>query len=196
VTYEPAAIPDQAQYEPRSGDALLVIDVQRDFLSGGALAVPQGNRVVPVLNRYVAEFQRRGLPIVATRDWHPPNHCSFIPHGGRWPPHCVAGTPGAGFADALHLPPDVHVVSKATASDHEQYSAFPESDLAAWLRARRVRRLFAGGLATDYCVFADVCDALRNGFEVVVLTDAIAAVDDRDGDAALREMQRLGAVLL
>lgn len=190
------AIQGSTERRPQAGDALLIIDVQRDFLPGGALAVPHGDRVVPVLNRYLGEFRRRRLPIVATRDWHPQNHCSFIPYGGRWPPHCIAGTSGAEFVDTLQLPPDVYVVSKAAASDHEQFSAFPESDLAEWLHARGVHRLFAGGLATDYCVLADVRDALRHGFAVVLLTDAIAAVDDRDGQAAVREMQRLGAVLL
>lgn len=181
---------------PQAGDALLIIDVQRDFLPGGALAVRQGERVVPVLNRYVDEFQTLGLPIVATRDWHPPNHCSFVPQGGRWPVHCVAGTPGAAFADDLRLPADVHVISKATEPDREQFSDFPGSDLGAWLRSRHVRRLFIGGLATDYCVLANVRDARHHGFQVVLLTEAIAAVDDRDGAAALEEMQRLGAQLL
>lgn len=181
---------------PRTGDALLVIDVQNDFLPGGALAVPHGERVVPILNRRIDEFARGELPVIATRDWHPPNHCSFHTHGGRWPPHCIRGTAGADFAVELWLPPDVFVVSKGTSPDHEQFSAFAESDLADWLRQCDVRRLFVGGLATEYCVLTDVRDALQQGFAVIVLTDAIAAIDERDGQAALREMQRLGAVLV
>lgn len=98
---------------PQVGDGLLVVDVQNDFLPGGVLAVPQGDRVVPVLNQYLAEFTRLRLPIVATRDWHPPDHCSFVPNGGGWPPHCVQGTPGADFSQALQLPVGIHVVSKA-----------------------------------------------------------------------------------
>lgn len=184
------------ELRPQPGDALLAIDVQNDFLPGGALAVPHGERVVPVLNRFIDEFSRGGLPVIATRDWHPTNHCSFNTHGGRWPPHCIQGTAGADFAVELWLPPDTYVVSKATMPDHEQFSAFAESDLADWLRQRGVRRLYVGGLATDYCVFADVRDSLQRGFEVVVLTDAIAAIDENDGQAALREMQRLGAVLV
>ena len=181
---------------PQPGEALLIVDVQTDFLPGGALAVPHGGRVVPVLNRLLDEFSRCGLPIVATRDWHPPDHCSFNTQGGRWPPHCVRGTAGAEFAAELRLPADAHFVSKATRTDHEQYSAFAEGDLADWLRQRGVRRLYVGGLATEYCVLAGVRDALQQGFDVVVLTEAIGAVDERDGEAALREMQRLGAVLV
>lgn len=173
-----------------------MIDVQRDFFPGGALAVRHSDRIVPALNRYLHEFQRNHLPIAATRDWHPPDHCSFLSQGGRWPSHCIAGTAGAAFADSLQLPPDVHIVSKATASESEQFSAFSEQDLTDWLRERHVRRLFLGGLATDYCVLANVRDALKRGFQVVVLMDAVAAVSDRDGEVALQDMQRLGAVLL
>lgn len=186
----------QVPFTPQAGDGLLVVDVQNDFLPGGALAVPQGDRVAPVLNQYLAEFTRLSLPIVATRDWHPPNHCSFVPNGGRWPPHCIQGTSGADFSQALQLPDGVHVVSKGARLDHEQYSGFAESDLAGWLRERGVRRVFVGGLATEYCVLADVRDALQHGFDVVVLTSAIAAIDEKDGQAALREMERLGARLL
>jgi nicotinamidase/pyrazinamidase len=183
---------------PRAGDALLIVDVQNDFLPGGALAVPQGDAVVPVLNRWIARFRDRGLPVVATRDWHPPDHCSFRSRGGPWPEHCVAGTPGARFAPDLELPQDALIVSKATESDREVYSGFQGTDLAERLRALGVRRLFVGGLATDYCVLETVRDALREGFEVVVLRDAVRAVDVNpgDGERALEEMRRLGARLL
>src|SRR5262249_53915127 len=96
------------------GDALLVVDIQNDFLPGGALAVRDGDAVIAPLNTYIESFRRLGLPIYASRDWHPPDHCSFEQQGGPWPPHCVAGTTGAEFAPALALPPDVPVISKAT----------------------------------------------------------------------------------
>jgi len=160
--------------EPQRGDALLIVDVQNDFLPGGAR-----------------------LPVVATRDWHPPDHCSFQARGGPWPAHCVAGTEGAAFARALRLPPEAIVISKATEPDREAYSGFEGTGLAGRLRELGVRRLLVGGLATDYCVLSTVRDARREGFDVVVLEDAVRAVDLRPGDGAraLEEMRRLGAEL-
>ena len=177
------------------GDALLIVDVQNDFLPGGALAVPDGDAVVPVLNAYLAAARQAHLPVYASRDWHPPDHCSFRAHGGIWPPHCVAGTPGATFSTALDLPPETEVVSKAQARDRDAYSAFEGTGLAGALRARNVARLLIGGLATDYCVLNTVRDAVRAGFGVLLLTDAIRAVEvtPGDGQAALDEMRRLGA---
>ncbi len=177
-----------------AGDALLLVDVQHDFLPGGALAVPQGDRVLAPLSRAVAAFADLGLPIFASRDWHPPTHCSFHAQGGPWPPHCVAGTRGAEFA--LTLPPSAIVISKATRPEEEAYSAFAGTKLEQTLREAGVRRLFVGGLATDYCVRATVRDALAAGFEVVLLTDAVAAVDSEGGARALEEMRRLGARLI
>jgi nicotinamidase/pyrazinamidase len=172
--------------------------VQRDFLPGGALAVAHGDEVVPVLNRYLAAWRARGLPIVASRDWHPPNHCSFRAQGGPWPPHCVQATEGAAFAPGLALPPETVVVSKASAPDRDAYSAFDGTELDERLRARGVRRLFVGGLATDYCVLQTVCDARARGYETFVLADAIRAVNLRpdDGRRAEAEMARRGAVLI
>ena len=182
----------------KPGDALVIVDVQNDFLPGGALPVPEGDRVVPVLNEYIHRFRTAGLPIVATRDWHPPDHCSFQAQGGPWPPHCVQGTPGADFAPGLELPEDALIVSKATKPDQEAYSGFQGTDLDARLREMGVRRLFIGGLATDYCVKQTVLDALRLGYRVYLLTDAIRAVDVQpgDGDAAIDEMLRAGALPL
>lgn len=179
----------------QSGDALIAVDVQNDFLPGGSLAVPQGDAVVPALNRYLAAFAARALPVYATRDWHPPEHCSFRAQGGIWPPHCVAGTPGAEFALALALPEAAVIVSKATSAEADAYSGFGGTDLAARLRAGAAKRLFIGGLATDYCVLNTVRDALAAGFAVLLLADAIRAVDVHAGDGAraLGEMQQLGA---
>ncbi len=180
------------------GDALIVVDLQRDFLPGGSLAVSQGDEVVAVLNAYILTFKWRGLTIVATRDWHPANHCSFLAQGGQWPPHCVAGTDGARFASGLDLPDDAPIISKATSPDHDAYSGFAGAELDQLLRKSAIRRVFIGGLATDYCVLNTVRDALRLGYATMLLTDAIRAVDVKPGDGAraIAEMRRLGAVCI
>jgi len=164
------------------GDALLLVDLQRDFLPGGALGVPEGDQVVPVLNEMIALFNARRLPIVATRDWHPANHCSFQAQGGPWPPHCVQGTPGADWADELELPSQALVISKGSEAGHEAYSGFQGTDLARQLNDRGCRRLFVGGLATDYCVLQTVLDARKLGFDVQVIEEAIRAVNVNPGD--------------
>ncbi len=178
-----------------SGDALIVVDVQNDFLPGGSLAVPRGDEVVPVLNRYLAAFTARELLIYATRDWHPADHCSFKARGGPWPPHCVAETHGAQFAGDMKFPTGIIVISKATGPDKDAYSGFEGTDLDRRLRARTVKRLFVGGLATDYCVLNTVRDARRLGYEVCLLADAVRAVNvnPEDGRRAEEEMRRLGA---
>ncbi len=167
---------------PKTGDALLVVDVQHDFLPGGALAVPRGDEVIHPLNRCLALFARKNLPVYASRDWHPADHISFRARGGPWPPHCVAGTHGAAFPPGLDLPPDAGIVTKADAPDRDAYSAFGGTDLDARLKAAGVGRLFTGGLATDYCVLNTVKDALALGYAVFLLTDAVRAVDVQPGD--------------
>lgn len=181
-----------------SGDALILVDVQNDFLPGGALAVPDGDQVVPVLNDYLRLFAREGLPIYATRDWHTPDHCSFREQGGPWPVHCVAESRGAAFADGLQLPANATVVSKATAPGKDAYSGFEGTDLAQQLRQRAVGRVFIGGLATDYCVLQTASDACRLGFITHVLEDAIRAVEVHPGDGrhACETMKQRGARLL
>lgn len=184
---------DRIRLQP--GDALIVVDVQRDFLPGGALGVPAGDEVVAPLNRVIEAFAAADLPVFFSRDWHPANHCSFRAQGGPWPPHCVAGTDGANFAPELRVPPKSVVVSKATAPEQDAYSAFQGTTLAAQLGAAGVKRVVVGGLATDYCVKATVLDARRHGFEVEVLDDAIRAVEVASGDGAraLAEMREQGA---
>jgi nicotinamidase/pyrazinamidase len=181
---------------PEPGDALLLVDVQGDFLPGGSLAVPGGDEIVPILGRYLALFQQRKLPIFASRNWHPADHCSFRAQGGAWPPHCLAGSPGAAAPPDLPLPPSTVVVHKATAPDQDAYSAFEETTLDAALHAVGVRRVFVAGLATDYCVLHTVRDALALGYAVVLLTDAIRAVNVHpdDGAKAEAEMLRRGAL--
>jgi nicotinamidase/pyrazinamidase len=180
----------------REGDALIVVDVQNDFLPGGALAVPGGDQVIAPLNRVLEIFHHRGLPIFATRDWHPAQHCSFHAQGGPWPPHCVADTDGARFAPGLGLPAFAAIVSKATSPDKDAYSGFEDTPLDMQLKMYGTKRVFVGGLATDYCVLNTVRDARKHGFEVVLLTDAIRAVNVKagDGEHALEEMRRLGIV--
>jgi nicotinamidase/pyrazinamidase len=172
-------------------DALIIVDVQRDFCPGGALAVPRGDEIVPVINRLL------GLGdwfAVATRDWHPPDHCSFAPQGGLWPVHCVADTPGAAFHPALDVSRIRHIVSKATARDREAYSGFQGTGLGALLEREGIRRVFVCGLATDYCVKATALDARRAGLDVVVLEDAVRGVEVKPGDcaAAVAEMRAAG----
>ena len=181
-----------------AGDALIVVDVQNDFLPGGSLAVPEGDAVIPVLNRYIALFNGKGLPVFATRDWHPPDHCSFRPQGGRWPPHCIAGTAGAAFPAALELTSGTRIISKADTQAKDAYSGFEGTPLNALLQAAAVRRVFVGGLATDYCVLNTVKDALRCNYATFVIEDAVRAVNVKpdDGAHALEEMRRLGAVPL
>ncbi len=171
-------------------DALVAVDVQRDFCPGGSLAVPEGDLVVPVINRLLVA----SWPAVATRDWHPPDHCSFVAQGGPWPPHCVAGTPGAEFHPDLHAWRFRHVISKATTRAAEAYSGFQGTDLATLLRGAGIRRLVVAGLATDYCVKATALDGRRAGFDVVVLADAVRGVEARPGDcaAAMAEMREAG----
>ncbi|MEO1766349.1 nicotinamidase [Thiobacter aerophilum] len=180
--------------KPADGDALLIVDVQNDFLPGGALAVPEGDAVIEPLNRVLDIFHTRGLPIFASRDWHPPNHCSFRERGGPWPPHCIADTEGAQFPTALKLPAFTAIISKATTPEKDAYSAFEDTPLTMQLRMYGVKRVLVGGLATDYCVLNTVKDAVKNGFAVVLLTDAIRAVNVHPGDGkkALAEMRALG----
>ncbi len=175
--------------------ALVVVDMQEDFCEGGSLPVTGCREIVSKINKYVDYFQKAGLTIVATRDWHPPNHVSFKERGGLWPAHCVAGSKGAQFVKELKLPEDVIVVSKATDPDTEAYSAFTLTPLHYILSTRGVKRLFVVGVATDYCVKETAMEALKLGYEVVVLTDAVAGVSEETSKKALDELVSEGAIL-
>lgn len=181
-----------------SADALIIVDVQNDFLPGGSLAVHGGDAVVTVLNRYLARFGTAGATVAATRDWHPPGHCSFAQKGGPWPVHCVAGTHGAEFADTLEVPTDALIISKADTVDTDAYSGFEGTALASALRGLGVKRVFVGGLATDYCVLNTVRDALAQGFETLLLADAVRPVEVTPGDGAraVETMRSLGATII
>lgn len=181
-------------------DALIVVDVQNDFCPGGALAVPQGDAMVAVLNEYAQLFVERGAPVLASRDWHPRETTHFREFGGVWPVHCVQNTPGAALHPGLYLPASAVVVSKGMGSAEDAYSAFQARteaglDLAEALRRAGVRRVYVGGLATDYCVKSTVLDALSRGFEATLLIDASRGVNlqPHDAEKAIEDMVRAGA---
>ncbi len=178
--------------------ALVVVDVQRDFCPGGSLAVKDGNKVVAPLNKVIAAFSGAGLPIFFTRDWHPQNHISFTNRGGVWPPHCVRGTPGAGFHPKLKVPSDAVIVSKGTEPDSEAYSGFQGTDLGKRLKELGVEEIFLGGLTTDYCIRESTLDALGIGLKVDVLRDCVRGVNLHPDDSknALHEIVSRGAKLL
>ncbi|MFT3931090.1 MAG: isochorismatase family protein [Spongiibacteraceae bacterium] len=176
-------------------DALMIIDVQNDFLAGGSLSIPHGDEIIPTLNRYIDIFSHCRLPIIATRDWHPSDHGSFSKNGGVWPVHCVQHSPGAAFSKRLKLPKNTFIIDKGTVADDPGYSAFDQLQLWQILERQHCLRLFIGGLATDYCVLQTAAAACREGYDVVLLTDAMRAVDRHadDGAKALDQLRQLGA---
>lgn len=179
----------------RRGDALLIVDVQKDFCPGGALPIAHGDDVVPVLNRCIEAAAANELIVYASRDWHPAGHVSFKERGGPWPPHCLQDSDGARFHPELKLPDDVVKVTKGTRFDHDQNSAFDETGLAARLRSDGVKRLWVGGLAEDVCVRASVLDGLAEGFDVIVIENATRPVTEAGKEQARREMREAGALL-
>ncbi len=179
-------------------EALLIVDPQLDFMPGGALPVPEGDRIVPVVNKYIERFREAGKPILVSRDWHPEVTKHFQQYGGIWPPHCIQGSRGAEFHPDLDLK-DAVVVSKGMDPERDSYSAFDgfEPDgtpLEEGLRRRGIDRLYVGGLATDYCVRWTVLEALKRGFKATVLLDAIRGVNlkPHDSEEAIEEMVRAG----
>lgn len=175
-------------------DALIVVDVQNDFLPGGSLGVPGGEEIIPVITKLLPLFRHR----VYTRDWHPPDHMSFSEQpefrDGSWPIHAVRGTWGARFHPDLPVPDDALIVDKATSPDREEYSGFRATgiDLAGWLAERGVRRVFVVGLATDYCVRQTALDAAELGFDVYVVEDAVRGVAEDTVSASWEELERAG----
>lgn len=176
--------------------ALIVVDVQRDFCPGGALPVPEGDRVVPVLNDWIEAAQQAGALLVFSRDWHPHGHPSFMTEGGPWPEHCLQDTPGAAFHPDLHVPLEAYLVSKGTRFDKDQYSAFDDTGLAAFLDKRGVRRVILGGLARDVCVKATALDARRAGLDVFLIDEAACALSPEAGREADQEMRAAGVAIL
>jgi nicotinamidase/pyrazinamidase len=178
----------------RNRRALIIVDVQNDFCPGGALAVARGDEVVAPLNALAEDFLKRGDIVIKSRDWHPPQTKHFALYGGVWPVHCVRGTHGAEFHPKLIDDPRITIISKDK-MDEDEYSAFDRTGLAALLHERGVKEVWVGGLATDYCVKHTVLDALREGFKVKAIADAMRPVElnPGDGERAIEEMQRAGA---
>jgi nicotinamidase/pyrazinamidase len=175
--------------------ALLIIDFQNDFTAGGALAVPDGDAIAGRVNELIdsGDFDL----VVATRDWHPPNHGSFEAQGGSWPPHCVQGSPGAELHPSLDRSKIDAVVDAGYEPGLEGYSGFEETDLAKVLREHDVDEVTVVGLATDYCVRQTALDALRQGFRVTVDRAGVRGIDVQEGDSerALGELRSAGATL-
>lgn len=183
--------------------ALLVVDVQNDFCPGGALAVPRGNEVVEPLNKVIRLFDRNHWPIFFSRDWHPPNTRHFKEFGGVWPVHCVARTPGANFHPDLSIPKGAYIIDKGVDEFRDGYSAFDghiylsDSSLEEMLREFGLTELYAGGLATDYCVKNSALDSVRNGHKTCLIIDACRAVNLQPNDSfnAIQEMRKAGITL-
>ena len=187
-------IQDRADQESKR--ALIVVDIQRDFCPGGALPVADGDKIIPSVNELIGAFERAGLPVFFTRDWHPRDHVSFKSNGGTWPPHCVQNTPGASFHPSLAVPPGAQVIDKGTLQSEDAYSGFQGTDLARKLNGLHVKRIYVAGLATDYCVKNTVLDGAAQGFETYVITDCVRGVNLKrtDSATALRAMLSGGAV--
>lgn len=187
-----------------SSDVLIITDMQNCFMPGGSLPVTEGDSIIGPLNTALELFASAGLPVIFTRDWHPPDHCSFRVRGGPWPVHCVQGTEDAAFSRKLHAPPArPMVISKAVDPNKEQYSAYYGRDeagrtMAENLRALKAKRIFIGGVATEYCVFNTVLDMLKDGYNVLVFEDGVKPVEVKPGDgaAALENMEKRGARLI
>lgn len=184
----------------RNRSALVIVDLQNDFCPGGSLPVPDGDAIVPVVNRYLDLFRAAGVPVFFTRDWHPQKTVHFKGFGGSWPPHCVQGTEGARFHPGLKVPDDAVIMTKGESPEEDSYSGFDGHDaegrtLEAALKWKGITHIYLGGLATDYCVRATVLDGIKKGFKVTVLLDAIKGVELKPGDSdkALEEMMARGA---
>ncbi|MCS7111621.1 MAG: nicotinamidase [Ignisphaera sp.] len=180
----------------RAIDALIVVDMQNDFMPGGALPVENALTIIPTINEYLKIFNDSAAVIVATRDWHPPNHISFNTRGGPWPPHCIQGSKGAEFHPLLKLPSSAIVVSKAIDENREAYSGFDSTELESVLRRRGVKRVFVCGVATEYCVRATAIDAMKLGFQTHILIDAIKGIDRVRSEEVMNELLNCGSIAL
>ncbi|PVY75786.1 nicotinamidase/pyrazinamidase [Tamilnaduibacter salinus] len=173
--------------------ALLLVDVQYDFCEGGSLSVPDSQAVFPAINRLIAEAEEAREPIIAYRDWHPVDHCSFESWGGPWPVHCIQDSHGAAFHEEMDLPDDAVRVSKGTSFDQDNYSAFDGTGLSGYLRRLGVEQVRIAGLALDVCVQATVDDALGEGFGVELVADATRAVEPEATNRVLGTLKDAGA---
>ncbi|MCX7738067.1 MAG: nicotinamidase [Hydrogenothermaceae bacterium] len=178
-------------------DALIVVDMQNDFMPLGVLPVKEADRIVPVINNYVEKFERKSLPVFFTRDWHPENHTSFRDFGGVWPSHCVAGTEGAKFYPGLKIPADnKFIISKGTSPEFDAYSGFQGTILDSLLKERGIRRVFICGVATDFCVKNTALGAINLGYQVFILSDGIKGVFEDLSETSLKLLMEEGASLV
>jgi nicotinamidase/pyrazinamidase len=179
----------------KTGDALIVLDVQRDFCAGGALEVADADKIVPVVNGLIKEAVAAGVPVIASRDWHPPGHASFHEAGGPWPAHCVQGGAGAEFHPDLRLPEHTITISKGAAPERDQLSAFNTTGFADRLRDLGVRRVLMVGLALDVCVLKTALDAVAEGFETHVRLSGSRPLTAEGGRDAVEKMRKAGVVI-
>jgi nicotinamidase/pyrazinamidase len=179
----------------QAGDALVVVDVQKDFCRDGTLAISHADEIIPVLNEWIEAAGKMGARTIFSRDWHPADHVSFREEGGRWPRHCVQGSDGARFHPQLHVPVAAQIISKGTKRLKDSYSAFDRTGLAAELHSHDVQRVWIGGLAQDVCVRATALDARAAGFEVHLIANATRPVDPQEGQKAIDEMRDAGVII-
>lgn len=184
----------------QKGDALLIADPQNDFFPGGALAVPKGDEILPIINEWIKAAEQSDAPIIFSRDWHPENHISFKAQGGPWPPHCVQNTFGAEFHPDLYKPKNFIITSKATKPNKEEYSAFEGHTqnnklLTEKLRELNVKRIWIAGLALDYCVYFSAIDAHKSGFEYHIILPGCRSIDKKTESKAITDMKAQGAIL-
>lgn len=180
----------------KKGDAVLVVHVQVDFCPGGALPAPDGDQVVPVLNRWIEAAQELEIPVYASRDWHPRRHGSFRGEGGEWPPHCLQDSEGARFHPDLRLPADVVLVTSGVRFDFDQYSAFKETGFATLLRKDKVKRLWLGGLVLEYCVTESALGAREAGFDAGVIMAATRSLSVEGEQEAISKLRAAGVAIV
>jgi nicotinamidase/pyrazinamidase len=185
---------------PRDGDALLIVDVQIDFFPGGRLPVPRGDEIIPVINQLIHTANPHHVPIFASRDWHPANHCSFKEQGGSWPLHCVQHTKGANFHPDIHWPPSTQIINKGETSEEDVYSAFrgkmPNgTSLDSALKQQGIRRLWISGLAQEVCVCESALEGRAYGYEVHLILSGTRPITERAGEDSLARMKSAGVII-
>ncbi len=184
----------------KSGDALLIVDAQNDFFPGGALPVPEGDKIVPVINNWIKTAEKNQLPIIFSRDWHPKNHCSFQAQGGSWPSHCVQNSQGAEIHPEIYFPAASILVNKGEEPDKDAYSAFKAKTkqgvtLDFILNQHSIKRIWLCGLAQDFCVLETALDARKFGYEVKLILEGTKSITEESGQLALAKMQAAGVDL-
>lgn len=185
----------------RPGDVLLIVDIQYDFLPGGSLAVPDGDKILPIINQWIDAAKKAGIPIIFSRDWHPPHHVSFKERGGPWPVHCVQNSTGAKFHRDLNIPKDAIIVNKAYELDKDAYSAFEgvtvndNVPLPEKLRQLNAKRLWIAGLAFDYCVHYSAMDARKYDLEVNVILPACRAISEKTEQKSFQDLVKEGVTV-